>query len=99
MAENSTPKKIAANLDESTRSDTPEQLFIVIGGQAVGFNDPVEFDFRVLDKISDPEAFTKHCVADESRSHFRQQKLPVWKFKELSTLYMEHYKVDELLGN
>lgn len=94
-----TPKKIAANLDESTREDTPEKLYIVIGGQAVGFNDPVEFDYRVLDKVDDPDTFAKHCVDEESRTHFKKQRIPVWKFKELSTLYMEHYKVDELLGN
>lgn len=94
-----TPKKIAANLDESTREGTPEKLYVVIGGQAVGFNDPVEFDYRVLDKVSDPDTFAKHCVDAESRVHFKKQQIPVWKFKELSTLYMEHYKVDELLGN
>lgn len=99
MAENSTPKKIAANLDESTREDAPEKLYMVIGAQAVGFNDPVNFDYRVLDKISDPEAFAKHCVDDDSRQHFKKQQIPMWKFKELSSLYMDHYKVDELLGN
>lgn len=102
MADNTTPlrpKKIAANLDNSTRDEAPEPLFIILGGEEVGFNDPVEFDYRVLDKISDPETFARHCVIAESRAHFKKQQIPIWKFKELSTLYMEHYKVDELLGN
>lgn len=98
MAEN-TPKKIAANLDKSTRDDVPEPLFMVIGDKEVEFNDPFELEYRDLDKIENPDAFAKFCVAEGSREHFKKQKLSVWKFKELSRIYMDHYKVDELLGN
>lgn len=97
--QSSTPQKIALNLDNSTRSEAPEPLVVVIGGEPVKFNDPVELEYRVLDKVDHPDSFAKYCVSDESRQHFKKQQLPVWKFRELSQLYMEHYKVDELLGN
>ena len=95
----STPKTIAFNLDEYTRKDKPDTLWVTIGGEAVKFNDPVELDYRLLDRIETPDAFAKYCVADESRQHFKDQTLSVGEFRRLTEVYMEHYRVDELLGN
>jgi hypothetical protein len=100
MADNVTPmKKVNLDLDSFSREDIPEPFVVKVGGELVEFNDPFELDYTILDRIDNPETFAKYCVSDDSRAHFKKQALPVWKFRELSKAYMEHYKVDELLGN
>lgn len=100
MADNVTPmKKVNLDLDSMARDDRPEPFVTKIDGELVEFNDPIELDYRVLDNITNPDTFARYCVSDDSRAHFKKQGLPVWKFRELSKAYMEHYKVDELLGN
>ena len=93
-----TPRKIMRDFDAYTRKEHFEEFTIKLGGEPVVFNDPSELDFRTLDSLDDPERFIKHCVSDESRSHFRAQKVPVHMFREIMRDYMEHYKVDELLS-
>lgn len=99
MADSQPHKKIALDLDSVTRNDRPEDYYVMIGGKPVQLLDPVELDFRDLDEISEPEAFTRHCVAKDDREHFRNTDLPTYKFRRLMDNYAEHFRLDEIMGN
>lgn len=93
-------KRVSLSLTSMAREDAPSTPFVVdINGELVEFNDPVELDYRVVDNITDPDTFARYCVAEDSRSFFRRQRLPLWQFRELMQAYTEHYRVEEIMGN
>lgn len=85
-------QKVHFNLDTYEREgDVAEPFVAVIGGKAVTMNDPVDLDWRELEKIDDPDTFAELVIPDSEREAFLDAKMKAWQLNGLMDAYMAHF--------
>ena len=91
MATKATPT-VHFNLDTYEREGKVAEPFVaVIGGKPITMNDPVDLDWRDLEKIDDPDTFAELVIPEDEQETFLGAKMKAWQLNGLMDAYMTHF--------
>lgn len=88
-------QKIMDNLDEFERTERYELYAFGFKGRRIELVDPAELDWQDLANLRDETEFLKLSMSDEDLGFFLDQKVPVWRVKELMERYFKHYGIED----
>lgn len=80
---------------ERPEKDVKPPFIVKVGGKKVTFTDPGEIDWQDLAAIDAPVDLFSVALSREDREHFRETRIPGWKFNELMESYYTHYDFEE----
>ena len=88
---------VILNLDTHERDpkDVKPPFIVILADRKITFSDPGEIDWQDLAAIEVPADLFSVALTPEDRQHFRDQRIPGWKFNDLMKSYYTHYDFEE----
>ncbi len=93
-----TPKnRFELDLDNMEREGTTEPFQVRLGGEEYTFIDPMELDWRELEKAltADLRDFFPYVLGAEQSTKFLENTIPTWKMRKVMEAYSVHFGLVE----